>query len=119
MKEPSKKIGNPHSARMLSVSVQQLRFAVAAADHGSIRQAAEFLSVRHSILSRSIRQLEHSIAVIIFERSGSGVKPTLAGQSVLRMARLILEQTRMGGARPADLRLVFAHLSPRAICERR
>ncbi len=92
MKEPSKKIGNPHSARMLSVSVQQLRFAVAAADHGSIRQAAEFLSVRHSILSRSIRQLEHSIAVIIFERSGSGVKPTLAGQSVLRMARLILEQ---------------------------
>ncbi|MET3840354.1 LysR family transcriptional regulator [Bradyrhizobium sp. OAE829] len=75
-----------------AVDLQQLRFAVAAADCGSIRQAAELLSVRHSILSRSIRQLEHLIGVAVFERSGGGVKPTPAGLSVLWMARLILEQ---------------------------
>lgn len=75
-----------------AVDLQQLRFAVAAADYGSIRQAAELLSVRHSVLSRSIRQLEHLIGIPVFERSGGGVKPTPAGRSVLRMARLMLEQ---------------------------
>lgn len=80
------------TSRGHAVDLQQLRFAVAAADYGSIRQAAELLSVRHSILSRSIRQLEHLIGVAIFERSGGGVKPTPVGRSVLRMAGLILEQ---------------------------
>lgn len=80
------------SSPLLAVDLRQLRFAVAAADNGSIRQAAELLSIRHSILSRSIRQLEHVIGVAVFERSGGGVKPTSAGRSVLRLARLILEQ---------------------------
>ncbi len=79
-------------SRAHAVDLQQFRFAVAAADCGSIRQAAELLSTRHSVLSRSIRQLEHLIGVAVFERSGGGVKPTPAGRSVLWMARLILEQ---------------------------
>lgn len=78
--------------RVLAVDLQQLRYAIEAADCGSIRQAAELLSIRHSILSRSLRQLEHQIGVTILERSGGGVKPTPAGRSVLRMARLVLEQ---------------------------
>jgi DNA-binding transcriptional LysR family regulator len=82
----------PRMSRAHAVDLQQLRFAVTAADYGSIRQAAEVLSIRHSILSRSIRQLEHLIGVVVFERSGGGVKPTPAGRSVLWMARLILEQ---------------------------
>ena len=82
----------PRVSRGNAVDLQQLRFAIAAADHGSIRQAAELLSIRHSIVSRSIRQLEHLIGVAVFERSGGGVKPTPAGRSVLWMARLILEQ---------------------------
>lgn len=82
----------PRVLRMHAVDLKQLRFAVAAADCGSIRQAAELLSIRHSILSRAICELEHRIGVTVFERSGGGVKPTLAGRSVLRAARLILEQ---------------------------
>jgi DNA-binding transcriptional LysR family regulator len=82
----------PRMSRAHAVDLQQLRFAVAAADYGSIRQAAELLSIQHSILSRSIRQLEHLIGVAVFQRSGGGVKPTPAGRSVLWMARLILEQ---------------------------
>src|SRR6266700_297458 len=69
----------PYLLRMHAVDLKQLRFAVAAADYGSLRQAAELLSIRHSILSRSIRQLEYLIGVAIFERSGGGVKPTPAG----------------------------------------
>jgi DNA-binding transcriptional LysR family regulator len=82
----------PRMSRVLAIDLQQLQFAIAAADYGSIRQAAELLSIQHSILSRSIRQFEHRIGVTVFERSGGGVKPTPAGRSVLRMARLILEQ---------------------------
>jgi DNA-binding transcriptional LysR family regulator len=58
----------PRVLRMHAVDLKQLRFAVAAADYGSIRQAAELLSIRHSILSRSIRQLEHRIGVTVFAR---------------------------------------------------
>ncbi|SDN38418.1 LysR family transcriptional regulator [Afipia sp. GAS231] len=78
--------------RMHAIDLKQLRFAVAAADYGSIRQAAEVLSMRHSILSRSIRLLEHRIGVTVFERSCGGVTPTSAGRSVLWMAKAILEQ---------------------------
>ena len=79
-------------SRLCSVDLKQLHFAVAAADHGSIRQAAVVMSVRHSLLSRSIRQLENMVGVVIFERSGRGVKATTAGRIVLKMARSILEQ---------------------------
>lgn len=74
------------------VDLTQLRYAVAAAELGSLRRVAELLRVRHSIVSRSIRQLEHSLGVVVFERSGTGVKPTRAGRNVLRMARTVLQQ---------------------------
>ena len=82
----------PRMSRELAVDLQQLRFAIAAADYGSLRQAAAVFSIPHSILSRSIRQFEHRIGTTVFERSGRGVQPTPAGRRILRMARLILEQ---------------------------
>src|SRR5262245_10660367 len=82
----------PSLAQLSSINLQHLRYAVAAADHGSFRQAAEFLAVRQSTLSRSIRQFERSVGVAIFERSSSGIKRTSAGRNVLRMARTILKE---------------------------
>ena len=43
-------------------------------------------------LSRCVRKLEHSIGVVVFERSSGGVKPTPGGREFLRTARPILEQ---------------------------
>ena len=82
----------PSPGQLTSVDLQHLRFAVAAVEYGSFRQAAEILGVRQSTLSRSIRQLEHLIGVVIFDRSSNGVKPTVAGRSVLRMAKTISEE---------------------------
>jgi len=79
---------NPISA----VSLQHLRYAVTAADHGSFRRAAEALLVRQSTLSRCIRQREHSVGMTVFERSSGGVQATPAGRDFLRTARSILEQ---------------------------
>lgn len=78
-----------------AIDLQQLRLAVAACDHGSFRRAAEALSIRHTAFSRAIGQLEYLVGTSLFERSSGGIKPTLAGRTVLRIARLILEQVEM------------------------
>ncbi|MGY8681549.1 LysR family transcriptional regulator [Bradyrhizobium sp. UFLA05-153] len=78
--------------RRLRLDLGQLQLAVAAADYGSFRRAADSLSITQSTLSRSIRLLEHSLGVTIFERSTVGVRATPAGHHVLRTARSILEQ---------------------------
>lgn len=75
-----------------SIGMHHLRSAVTAADCGSFRQAAELLDVRHSVLSRSIGQLEHLVGVALFDRSTSGVMPTAAGRSILDISRMVLEQ---------------------------
>ena len=91
-------INNKHAAatalhsRMLAIDLQHLRYAVVARDQGSLRRAAEGLSVQQSTLSRCIRQLEHSIGMTIFERSSIGVRATDAGCDFLHVARSILEQ---------------------------
>lgn len=74
------------------IELRHLRYAIAAADCGSFRQASELLAVRHSVLSRSISQLEHLLGATLFERSSGGVAPTFAGRSVLRISRMVLEQ---------------------------
>lgn len=79
-------------ARSTKVGLHHLRAAVAAADCGSFRQAAELLGIHHSLFSRSISQFEHLVGVTLFERSSGGVVPTLAGRRILRMSRMILEQ---------------------------
>ncbi|MGV7217811.1 LysR family transcriptional regulator [Bradyrhizobium sp. UFLA05-112] len=78
--------------RRLKLDLGQLQLAVTAADYGSFRRAADSLSITQSTLSRSIRLLEHSLGVTIFERSTAGVRATPAGHHVLRTARSILEQ---------------------------
>ncbi|WGR73791.1 MULTISPECIES: LysR family transcriptional regulator [unclassified Bradyrhizobium] len=83
---------NIPSVRLTRIELHHLRFAIAAADCGSFRQAAELLSVQHSVLSRAISYLEHSIGSPLFARSSSGVSLTPAGQNVLQTARMILEQ---------------------------
>lgn len=85
--------GPGHSLRgSKALELKHLRSAVAAAECGSFRQAAELLRLQQSTLSRSIRQIEHGLGITIFERSSGGVKPTRAGRSVLRLARAILEE---------------------------
>ena len=98
------------------VTLQHLRYVIAAADNGSFRRAAEVLLVRQSTLSRCIRQLEHSIGMIVFERSSGGVRVTKAGRNFLRVSRSILEQVaslveaarRAGQAKGGQLAVGFS-----------
>lgn len=67
--------------------IRQLRYAVAAADHGSFYRASRALDIDQSTLSRNILKLERGLGTPIFERSRAGVTITLAGAAFLRSAR--------------------------------
>ncbi|MCK1518790.1 LysR family transcriptional regulator [Bradyrhizobium sp. 17] len=75
-----------------AVELKHLRSAVAAADCGSFRGAAELLGSQQSSLSRIISEFEHHLGVPIFERFSGGVRPTRPGRDVLRLSRTILEE---------------------------
>jgi DNA-binding transcriptional LysR family regulator len=92
MNDSSESRSTPRRSRAAKVDLQRLHYAVAAADYGSFRQAAQALLVRQSTLSRCVRQLEQAIGVIVFDRSSGGVRATQAGRHFLRTARSILEQ---------------------------
>jgi DNA-binding transcriptional LysR family regulator len=79
----------------LVLELKQLRYAVAAADHGSFRRAAEALHLRQSTLSRRIRQIEEELGVALFERSRAGVRPTIAGAEFIRTARRVVKDVNM------------------------
>lgn len=70
-----------------SFDIRQLRYAIAAADHGSFYRAARALDIEQSTLSRAILKLERSIGMPIFERSRAGVTTTIAGNAFIRGAK--------------------------------
>ncbi len=64
-----------------------LRYIDQVARLGSIRRAAGALNVASSAVNRQILKLEAEIGTPLFERVGNGVRPTAAGDFVIRHAR--------------------------------
>ena len=89
---PAKQHCAPSGNALASIELRHLRFAVAAADRGSFRRAAEILHIRQSTLSRSIREFEYIIGARLFERSSGGITATPIGRRILRTARAVLEE---------------------------
>lgn len=93
--------------------IRQLRYAAAAADHGSFYRAARALDIEQSTLSRNILKLERAIGTPIFERSRAGVTMTLAGKAFLHGIRpmiasadqLVAMMRAAGQGRAGGLRL--------------
>lgn len=78
---------NTGRGKPLPFDIRQLRYAIAAADHGSFYRAARTLDVEQSTLSRNILKLERVIGGKIFNRSRAGVTTTIAGARFIRSAR--------------------------------
>lgn len=75
----------------VDVELRDLRWAVVASQHRSLRQAAQTLNVRQSTLSRRLRFIEDRLGAELFLRSNGGTHPTVAGLEFLDTARCILE----------------------------
>lgn len=74
------------------MNTQHFRYALEVEKTGSITQAAENLFMGQPNLSKSIRELEDALGIVIFKRTSRGVVPTDKGQAFLRYAKNILSQ---------------------------
>lgn len=73
------------------MNTQQLQYALAIAEHGSISKAAQSLFVSQPHLSKSIQSLEAEIQYPIFVRKANGIVPTSQGIQFLNKARTMME----------------------------
>lgn len=94
---------------------RHIRSFLAVAEHGSIRRAATALGTQSSTVSRQIRSLEENTGVSLFERHGSGVRPTSAGSrlaerlrdALANFERAFQHAQRAGSAEEGELSIGF------------
>ncbi len=72
------------------LSLRDLEYLVAVADHGHFGRAADACRVSQPSLSAGVRKVEDAIGVRVFERTSRRVLPTHAGQEVVLRARTVL-----------------------------
>ena len=72
------------------MTLTDLRYLVALADHGHFGRAATTCCVSQSTLSMAIRRLESNLGITLFERARSGVTATAQGEEILTYARRAL-----------------------------
>lgn len=60
---------------------------LAALEHGSLLGAARALGASQPTLGRHITELEHQLGVVLFERTGRGLRPTETAQTLAAAAR--------------------------------
>ncbi|MCQ2298473.1 MAG: LysR substrate-binding domain-containing protein [Bacteroidales bacterium] len=76
------------------MTLQQLEYVIAVADHGHFTKAAEACQITQSTLSSMLRKLEEELDMEIFDRSSHPVRPTVSGQSVVDQARIVVHNAR-------------------------
>lgn len=74
------------------MTLQQLRYAIAVADAGSITAAAGRLFISQPSLSKAITELEGEMGCRLFDRSARGISLTEDGTRFLSYARQVVEQ---------------------------
>lgn len=74
------------------VHLMQVRAFIRIAEHGSVSRASEVLLRAQSVVTRSIRDLEASLGVPLFERHASGMLLTPYGKAILPRARRVMAE---------------------------
>ena len=72
------------------MTLQQLEYIVALDEQRHFAKAAEVCKITQSTLSLMIRKLEEELDITIFDRKMHPIKPTLAGENLIRQARIVL-----------------------------
>ncbi len=74
------------------MTLQDLRYLVALAEHGHFGRAATACDVSQSTLSTQIKNLEQRLGVKLFERTTKSVSVTPIGREIAERARRVLEE---------------------------
>ena len=73
------------------MDIRQLRYFLEIAEQGSLTRAAARLNVAQPALSLHVKNMEEDLGTRLLTRSRAGVRPTEAGELLLRRARRILD----------------------------
>lgn len=74
------------------MELEQLRIFTAVAEAESFSAAARALFVSHSTTSRAVSALERELGVELLNRQGRTVRPTPAGEELLKWADRLLRE---------------------------
>lgn len=74
------------------MTLQQIHYALVAAETGSMNRAAAKLFISQPTLTGAIKELEKETGITIFHRSTRGISTTLEGEEFLRNARQLYRQ---------------------------
>jgi DNA-binding transcriptional LysR family regulator len=78
----------------MKFDLTDLKLFVSAVDGGSLTAAAAENNVVVAAVSTRLRRLELAFGLELFERTGRGIRPTLAGEMLLRRARQLVDEAR-------------------------
>ena len=76
------------------MKLRHLQLLVALADLQSVSKLARTLHVTQPAVSKMIAEIESGIGLVLFERQGHAIRPTVYGESLIRHAREILDRAR-------------------------
>ena len=92
------------------IDLQRIQTFLAAAENLSFSEAAKQLHLSQPTVSHQIKTLEQELGTTLFERSGSGLRLTEAGQLLLPWARRLLHDTANLQAMMSSLQEVAGEL---------
>lgn len=87
---------------------RHINYFLAVAEHGSFTRAASALHVSQPALSQQIRQLEESLGVPLFDRSGRTIRLTDAGEVWRQYASRALQELGAGKTKPCSASRLFS-----------
>lgn len=73
------------------MNLKQLKYVIVLAEQGSFSRAAEQLNISQPSLSQYVRKIETELGVELFDRSGSVVRLTDAGNAYIEAGRKIID----------------------------
>jgi len=79
-------------SNLAGLSLRDLEYAVAVAEHRHFGRAAEHCGVSQPALSEQLRKLESLLGATLFERTARRVEITADGEILLRQARIVLRE---------------------------
>lgn len=74
------------------MTLRELRYLTALADHGHFGRAAEACHISQPTLSTQLKKLENELGVVLFERTNKALHITPLGQTIVDQARRVLAE---------------------------
>lgn len=74
------------------MTLQQLKYIIMVAKKGSLTEAAKELYISQPSLTKSIKELEKEMGILIFDRTNKGISISKEGEIFLGYARQVLDQ---------------------------